>query len=59
MDDSGSVIGLSAGGGVVTIILYLLVKMCYRKELHTKIKSACCETRLDIGENTSPIQEKT
>ena len=58
MDDSGSVIGLSAGGGIISIILYFLVKTCYKKELHTKIKSACCETRVDIGENSSPSEQK-
>ena len=39
MDDS-SAIGLSAGSGIVGIIVYVLFKYCYKKELHTKCKNA-------------------
>lgn len=55
MDDS-SIIGLGAGSGVLSVILYFLVKICYKKEMHTKIKSNCCETQVDIEDNSSPIK---
>jgi hypothetical protein len=56
MDDTGSIVGLSAGGGVLSIILYFILKLCYKKEMHTKIKSGCCETQVDIEDNSSPIK---
>jgi hypothetical protein len=59
MDDTGSVLGVSAGGGILSIILYFMIRMCYKKELHTKIKSGCCETSVDIEDNSSPVQIKT
>jgi hypothetical protein len=55
MEDS-NVIGLSAGGGIIGIIIYVLFKYCYKKELHTKCKSACCETSVDVEDNSSPVK---
>lgn len=59
MDDPDSVLGIGAGGGVLSIVLYFVIRMCYKKELHTKMKSACCETSIDIEDNSSPVQIKT
>lgn len=54
--DEMSVAGLGAGGGLVGIIIYSLFKYCYKKELHTKCKSACCETSVDVEDNSSPVK---
>jgi hypothetical protein len=55
MDDA-SVTGVGIGSGLVGIILFALFKFCYKKELHTKMKSACCETSVDIEDNSSPAK---
>jgi hypothetical protein len=49
-----SIIGLGAGGGIATIIIIGLFKFCYKKELHSKFKSGCCETIVDVEDNSSP-----
>jgi hypothetical protein len=54
--EESSVIGLGAGGGIISIILVALFKYCYKKELHTKCKSACCESSVDIEDNSSPVK---
>jgi len=54
--EEANIIGLGAGGGIIGIILVALFKYCYKKELHTKIKSACCETTVDVEDNSSPIK---
>jgi hypothetical protein len=46
------VIAMSAGGGVSVMIIYLLVSYCIKKKIHTKCKSACCETELDVIDAT-------
>jgi hypothetical protein len=51
-----SVIGLGAGGGIIGILVIALLKYCYKKELHTKCKSACCETSVDLEDNSSPVK---
>lgn len=55
MEDIGT-IGLGAGGGILGIIIIAIFKYCYKKELHTKCKSACCETSVDVEDNSSPIK---
>lgn len=55
MEDINTV-GIGAGGGIITIIIYALFKFCYKKQLHTKFKSACCETSVDVEDNSSPIK---
>jgi len=52
--DELSVAGLGTGGGLVGVIIYALFKYCYKKELHTNCKSACCETSVDVEDNSSP-----
>jgi hypothetical protein len=54
--EAGDVVGLSAGGGFLGILIYVLFKYCYKKELHTKCKSACCETSVDVEDNSSPVK---
>jgi hypothetical protein len=54
--EQGDVIGLGAGGGLLGIFIYVLFKYCYKKELHTKCKSNCCESSVDIDDNSSPAQ---
>jgi hypothetical protein len=54
--EQGDVIGLGAGGGLIGIFIYVLFKYCYKKELHTKCKSNCCESSIDIEDNSSPIK---
>jgi hypothetical protein len=54
--DDGSVLGIGAGGGVATLIVYILFRYCYKKELHTKCKSHCCETSVDVDDNSSPVK---
>jgi len=54
--EAGDVIGLGAGGGLIGIIIFALFKFCYKKELHTKFKSGCCETSVDVEDNASPIK---
>lgn len=49
-----SAIGLGAGGGIATLIIVALFKFCYKKELHSRFKSACCETVVDVEDNSSP-----
>ena len=55
MEDS-SVIGLGTGGGLLGIFIYVLFKYCYKKELHTKCKSGCCESSVDVEDNSSPAK---
>lgn len=52
----GDVIGLGASGGIIGILVIGLLKYCYKKELHTKCKSACCETSVDVEDNSSPVK---
>lgn len=49
-----STIGFGAGGGLIAIIIIAAMKYCYKKELHTKFKSACCETSINVEDNSSP-----
>jgi hypothetical protein len=49
-----STIGMGAGGGIVVIIIIAVMKYCYKKELHTKFKSECCESSINIEDNSSP-----
>jgi hypothetical protein len=51
-----SAIGIGAGGGITAIIIIALFKFCYKKQLHSKFKSACCETVVDVEDNSSPIK---
>jgi cellobiose-specific phosphotransferase system component IIC len=50
MDDQ-SVVGLGAGGGILALIIFFLIK--YKKQIHAKCKSSCCETTIDIDEPSS------
>jgi len=50
-----SVVALGTSGGLIAMIIVALFKYCYKKELHTKCKSACCETNLDVEDNSSPV----
>jgi hypothetical protein len=54
--ETGSIVGVGAGSGVLGIILMALFKYCYKKELHTKCKSACCETSVDVEDNSTPAK---
>jgi len=54
--DDGSALGIGAGGGVATLILYILFRYCYKKELHTKCKSHCCETSVDVQDTFTPVK---
>jgi len=54
--ETSSVVGIGAGGGVLGVILLAIIKYCYKKELHTKCKSACCETSVDVEDNSSPVK---
>jgi hypothetical protein len=54
--DEINTISLGASGGIIGIILVLFIRYCYKKELHTKCKSACCETSVDVEDNSSPIK---
>jgi hypothetical protein len=54
--EEGNMIGLGAGGGILGILVIALMKYCYKKELHTKCKSACCETSVDVENNSSPVK---
>ena len=54
--DASSVVGIGAGGGILGVIVIALLKFCYKKELHTKCKSACCETSVDVEDNSSPVK---
>jgi hypothetical protein len=54
--EEGNVLGLGASGGLLGIFIYILFKYCYKKELHTKCKSACCETSVDVEDNSTPIK---
>ena len=50
--EPGDVIGIGAGGGLIGILVIALLKYCYKKELHSKCKSACCESSVDVENNT-------
>ena len=54
--EASSVVGIGAGGGILGVIIFALFKFCYKKELHTKCKSACCETSVDVDDNSTPIK---
>lgn len=47
-------VALGTTGGIIAVIIVALFKYCYKKELHTNCKSACCETKLDVEDNSSP-----
>ncbi len=49
-----SVVGLGAGGGIAAIIIAALFKFCYKKELHSRFKSDCCETVVNVEDTSSP-----
>lgn len=55
MDDT-STASLGLGGGLLGIIIFVLFKFCYKKELHSKFKSACCEASVDVEDNSSPAK---
>ena len=50
--EASSVVGIGAGSGILGVIIVALFKFCYKKELHTKCKSACCETSLYVDYNS-------
>jgi len=54
--DELSTIAMGTGGGILGIIIFSLFKFCYKKELHTNFKSACCETKIDVEDNSTPIK---
>ena len=54
--EASSVVGIGAGSGILGVIIVALFKFCYKKELHTKCKSACCETSVDVDDNSAPIK---
>jgi len=54
--EPGDVIGIGAGGGLIGIIVIALLKYCYKKELHSKCKSDCCESSVDVENNSSPVK---
>jgi hypothetical protein len=54
--DDGSALGIGAGGGIATLIMYILFRYCYKKELHTKCKSHCCETSVDVEDTSTPVK---
>jgi hypothetical protein len=55
MDDITTA-SVGVGGSLTGIIIYVLFKYCYKKELHTKCRSACCEASVDVEDNSSPIK---
>jgi hypothetical protein len=56
MEHPAEIIALGATGGIIGIIIFSLFKYCYKKELHTKCRSHCCETNLDVLDNSSPVK---
>lgn len=52
--DTLNTVGIGAGSGILGIIIYSLFKFCYKKHFHTNIKSDCCETSVDVSDNTTP-----
>jgi hypothetical protein len=56
MEDIGSTVGMSLGGGLIGVIIYVIFKYCYKKELHTKCRSGCCETTVDVDDNSTPTK---
>lgn len=54
--DALSTVGVGAGGGIIGILIFSLFKFCYKKQLHTNIKSGCCETTVDVADNSTPIK---
>lgn len=59
MDSPASVVALGTSGGLVAMIIVALFKFCYKKELHTSFKSGCCETKLDVEDNSSPVAKNS
>lgn len=56
MDSPASIVALGASGGLIGIIIFAVFKYCYKKELHTKCRSHCCETNLDVEDNSTPTK---
>jgi hypothetical protein len=50
--ESGSVVGIGAGGGLIGILVIGFLKYCWRKQLHSKCKSGCCETSVDVDDKS-------
>jgi hypothetical protein len=50
------IVALGTSGGVIAVLIIALFKFCYKKELYTKCKSNCCETVLEIEDNSSPVK---
>jgi hypothetical protein len=46
MDSSDAALIFGSSGGVVALLVFLCIK--FKKEIHTRCKSSCCETTLDI-----------
>lgn len=53
---NASILAMGASGGLISIIIFALFKYCYKKELHTKCRSHCCETNLDVEDNSTPTR---
>ena len=47
-----STIGIGAGGGLIGIAVIAFLKYCWRKQLHSKCKSGCCETSVDVDDKS-------
>jgi hypothetical protein len=56
MEHPGEMIALGISGGAIGLIIFSLFKYCYKKELYTKCKSNCCETNLEVIDNSSPMK---
>jgi hypothetical protein len=54
MEDVSSTVGVGLGGGLIGVIIYVIFKYCYKKKLHSVCKSGCCETTVDVGDNSTP-----
>ena len=54
--DEATTASIGLGGGLTGIIIYVLFKYCYKKEVHTKIRSGCCEASVDVEDNSSPAK---
>jgi hypothetical protein len=53
MDNSGTMIGIGAGGGIIGVIIFSFFKFCYKRKLHSNCKSGCCETDVDIQDTST------
>ena len=46
MEANEAALIFGSSGGVIALLVFFCIK--YKKEIHTKCKSSCCETTLDI-----------